>query len=150
MASVLDVPYTNTIVNEYNSRKTLLAESHSLESVTSPMLISITNMASQFCNEAINQESQKPQSERNLFSSVDFTKGLSTFNEVLYFQMMDQLAMKVWGRALTQEERSLFTITRNEFLSTVSANQMNSGTQTKNFVLFNCSSMLSSFDFVTI
>lgn len=150
MASVTNVEYNSAITNEYDARKPLMSTDYTLESITAPMLISISNLGSQFCNELIKKESSLAVPERSHFKQVDFSKGLNDFDGSDYNLTLDSLGNKFWGRQLSLEERNILNETRSEFILAIPEESKNSSTQTKNLILSTCTIMLSSFEFITI
>lgn len=150
MASVTGVEPTRSITDEYNARRTLLSEDQTLESVSSPMMISITNIASRFCDELVDQESKKESSQRRFFGAVNFGAAVGGLNNDGYGQVLNQLGLGFWGRVPSEEEKVLLLEAKGEFVSAIPGNRQNSSSETKKLMLFTCSGMLSSFDFVSL
>lgn len=150
MASVTGVEYNSAILNEYNARKPLLSSDYTLESVTAPMLIAISNISSQFCNELLRKETPLDAEDRSFFANVNFGSGLNELTDSNYNAVLDIMSMKFWGRDLTAEERTIFNDTKNEFIQAIPEAGRNATAQTRNLMLSTCTVMLSSFDFITI
>lgn len=150
LASVTGVEYTNTVLNEYNARKALMSSDYTLESVTAPMLISVSNLSSQFCNELVKKEANLTMPNRNYFKSVDLNKGVSEFKDEHFNDVLNTLGNKFWGRELSSEERTILGDLRQEFITAIPEASRNSSTQTRNLIVSICTSMLSAFDFITL
>lgn len=150
LSSVTGVDLTNSILNEYQSRKTLMTENQSVASVTSPMMIAITNLSSQYCGELLSKESKLAAANRRFFSSIDFNAGVSANGQSKIMAATFSMAKSFLGRELTGEERQIMTEGYTEFVGALPANGAASSNSTRNALLFGCSSVLSSFDFLTI
>lgn len=150
MASVSQVPISSTINNEFNARRSLMTDNYSITSVTSPMLISVTNLSSQFCNAILAQEVPLSAGQRRFFNSVDFTKPLSSLSESQFSQVIDKLGENILGRLPTAEEKKILSEARTEFEAAIPTANSNQSSQTRLLMLFSCSGLMSSFDFITI
>lgn len=150
LASVTGVDYNNTIINEFNARRALMSTDYSLKTVTAPMLISISNLSSQFCSELIRRESALAPGQRGLFKTVDFTRGLNAIQEADYGLELDALGLKFWGRSITTEEKSILNELRLNFTQALTTDARNTAAQTRSLMVTTCTSMLSSFDFITL
>lgn len=150
MASVTGVEYVNSIVSEYNSRRALMTTDYSFESVTAPMMISIANLGSQYCNELIRVESAKAAAERQIFASVDFSKGVGTLEDAHFENVLSLMSHKFWGRELSAEERGILNDARREFIQAIPSGSANAAAQTRALMLSTCTGMLASLEFITI
>lgn len=150
MASVTGVEYVSSILNEYNGRKALMTTDYQLDSITAPMMVSIANLGSQYCNELIRVESAQAAGVRKVFSGVDFTKGVSNLQDDQFNQVIGVLGFKFWGREISTEERAILHDARKEFIQAIPSGSTNSAAQTRALILSTCTSMLSAVDFITI
>jgi hypothetical protein len=150
LASVTGVDYNQTITNEYNTRRALMSTDYDLKTVTAPMLISISNLSSQFCSELVRRESALATAQRSLFRTVDFTRGLTSIQDADFGTELDALSLKFWGRAISTEERTILNELRSAYSQALTVDARNSSTQTRNLMVTTCTSMLSSFEFITL
>ncbi len=150
MASVTGVDYASTIINEYNARKALMTNDYSLESVTAPMLVSIANLGSQFCNELIRKEVALTTANRIFFNQIDFTKAVSTVTDAQFNQTLDILGQNFWGRNLTAEEKSILNQGKLEFINAIPTGSSTSAAQTQYLILSTCTGMLAALEFITL
>lgn len=150
MAAVTGISYASAIINEYNARKSLMTTDYSLESVTAPMLVSIANLGSQFCNELIKEEVKKMAADRKFFGQIDFSKAVANVSDLQFDQTLNILGQNFWGRDLSVEEKSIFNEAKTEFINAIPEASKNSSTQTQNLILSTCTGMLSALEFITI
>lgn len=150
LASVTGVDYNTAIINEFNTRRALMSTDYDLKTVTAPMLISISNLSSQFCAELVRRESALAAAQRSLFRTVDFNRGLNSVQDADFGLELDALSLKFWGRALSTEERTILNELKLGFTNALAADARNASAQTRNLMVTTCTSMLSSFDFITL
>lgn len=150
MASVTDVNYETTIVNEFDIRKALLSTDYSMGTVTAPMMISIANLGSQFCNELIKKETSLSATERVFFKNVDFNKPVLEIQADQFDQILNVLSNKFWGRKISQEEKIILNNYKVEFIESIPEASKSSVVQTKGLILSTCTAVLGSIDFITI
>lgn len=141
-SQVTGITPNNAILNEYNLQASSLADNPYLNSVTGPLWISTTAIASRFCDAAIAAESANG-ATRRLFTGVNFGGNINTFSGATYDTVIANLAEKFWGRAISEEEAQIMRDTRTAFTQA-------GGTQSvRNLALFVCTGMLSSMDNLT-
>jgi hypothetical protein len=150
MSNVTKTEINSTITNEFNSRKTLMTGNFAVDSVTSPMMVSITNLASRFCESMINREAAQNSNERRLLKSVDFTKPLTDLSEAQFGDAMNKMGASILGRNMTTDEIQILSESRKEFEANIPTANRTQSAQTKLLLLFSCSGLMSTFDFVTI
>jgi hypothetical protein len=150
MLSMTGTSMTNTIRNEYNARSALLASGYDLKLVTSPMMIGITNLATQVCNETVNRERAMQSGQRKIFRDIDFTRGPAMVSAEAYQSSLKAMALNFWGREISEHEMQILNDGRVEFETAVPANLATNGAQTNNLMMFTCAGMLASFDAVTM
>ncbi len=150
MAAVTKTEINTNLNNEYNARKALMTGSYAVNSVTSPMMISITNLASRFCEATINREAALPAGERRFFGQVDFSKPVANLSPAQYTDAVEKLGLSILGRRPTPDEMAILTEGRGDFENAIPAANKTQAAQTKLLLLFSCSGVLSSFDFITI
>lgn len=149
MASVTGTQPTTAITNEYNSRQSVLGSGFDLKLVTSPMLVSIANLASTFCNETLSREIAQPANARRLFKQIDFTRGPASLNDSEFVSTLDHLGQAFWGRGLNDHERAIITEAKSEYMAALTGNEPNQTAATRNLMLFTCTGMLSSFETIS-
>lgn len=146
MSSVTSTPISTAIMNEYNNRQSVLGSDFDLSLVTSPMLIGLTNLASQVCKETIARESAATSANRRFLASVDFGKPASSVSDAIYSDVANNFAMAFWGRAANADENTILLQGRADFMAALSSNDLKSNNSTTNLMLFTCTGMLSSFE----
>jgi len=145
MASVTGTPVDATIMTEYNLRQSVLGSGFDLSLVNSPMLIGLTNLASQFCNETVTREAALASTSRRYMASVDFTKPVSGVSDAVFASVVNNFAMALWGRAPTADESTTLLQGRADFVTALTGSNLTAVKSTNNLMLFTCTGMLSSF-----
>lgn len=146
MSSVTSTPISAAIMTEYNNRQSVLGSDFDLSLVTSPMLIGLTNLASQVCKETITRETAATSANRRFLASVDFTKPANSVSPDIYSDVVNNFAMAFWGRAVNADEDTVLLQGRTDFMAALSSNDLKSANSTTNLMLFTCTGMLSSFE----
>lgn len=146
LSALTGVPVTNgAVVTEYNLRAPSMAGSMDPSSVTSPLMVAVTDLASVYCNTIITTEQAQTATARRLFGAVDFTL---TPTAASYNTLVTNLAQKFWGRAITPGELAIlttnFTTLQSQFAANVAA-----ATKARTTALFACTAMLSVYDVLT-
>lgn len=146
MSSLTGTTSNPRTMAEYNARQSVLSSSFDLKTITSPMLISITNLASVFCSETLAREVPLQSAERKFFANVDFTKGAKSIDPAAYTSTIGKLSNAFWGRSPSSEETQVLNEGKEDFVSAMTAADVASATSSRNLMLFACTGMLSSFD----
>lgn len=107
-----------------------------VNTVTSPMMMAVTSIAGEVCNDLINQESM---SGRRLFVGYDFNASALPNNSQIA-DSVSRLALSCWQRNETDLEREILLDLVN---SSVAANEPMGG---RKAALLTCTAMLSSLD----
>lgn len=141
-------PTSAKIKSEFSNRSGVLADTFALSAVNAPLLIGVANLTSQFCDEAIATEQTQTGTARRLFASVDFATGLTTFSGNSFQSMVNNLALKFWGRGATPAEIEILSKGRRDFEDNFVGNR-ETGAAVRSLVLYTCTGMLSSFDSIT-
>lgn len=149
MYSVTALPPSNLVTKEYELRNSSFASNYELKSITPPMLIGITNLASVFCSETLTSEVAMTANQRKLFNSIDFTNSLSAMSADNYLTTLDKMAVQFWGRSMTPAEQDILIDGRTDFMSSMNAKELADKAQTQQFMKYTCSAMLSSFDAIS-
>jgi hypothetical protein len=140
----------NQIRTEYNTRSSLFASSYDLQAVTSPMMIAVTNLASEVCRATVDRERILPSEQRKFFRGVDFSRGPASITEDVYMSNLRTMAMSFWGRDLNDSEIRALADGRTEFQAGIPNGQASSNVQTQSLLLFSCTAMLGTFDALTM
>lgn len=146
MSSLTGTESNPRTMAEYNARQSVLSSNFDLKTITSPMLISITNLASVFCNETLAREVALQSGERKFFGNVDFSKGAKNIDPVTYTSAIGKLSNAFWGRSPSSDEAQVLNEGKEDFVSALTATDVASANSSRNLMLFACTGMLSSFD----
>ena len=150
MSNVTKTEINATIANEFNTRKTLMTGNFAVDSVTSPMMISVTNLASRFCEAMVNREAALTSPERRFLQAVDFSKPVADLSDVQFSDAVTKMGASILGRNISPDELSILFEGRRDFEANIPAANRGQSAQTKLLFLFSCSGLMSTFDFITI
>jgi hypothetical protein len=131
--------------NEFNIRNAAFAVNSYLSSINAPMLLSATSLAGEVCNSLVNSE-RAAGATRAFFKGVNFTAGPNQITDATFQNVLNLFSQKVWARALTEEEASLFSQYRGDYVTALPAPERSQATKTTAFYMSICSAFLSSFD----
>lgn len=147
MAEVTGVaPDANTF-NEWNGNaRTGLSDNNKVVSITAPMMMTTANLASRFCMQALGTAAP----QQRIFAGVNFQAGVSAISDSGYQATLENMAQKLWGRSISQEEVEHFMIYKNEYMGTVPANQRNTPGYVGVFYLGVCTAMLGSYEAMSL
>ncbi|MGE3975558.1 MAG: hypothetical protein AB7F59_13615 [Bdellovibrionales bacterium] len=81
-----------------------LSETGAVSSVTAPLLLTTTVLASRFCKEMINADAAKPENQRAAHGAVDFTKSPEQFTQAAQKDVLTRYAYLFWGLQPTATE----------------------------------------------
>jgi hypothetical protein len=114
------------------------------------MMIAITNLSSQYCNELLSKESKMTATSRKFFADINFSSGITSNGQDKIMKATFGMAKDFLGRELSSEEQQIMTDGYLDFVKALPSNGSSSSNSTRNALLFGCSGILSSFDFLTI
>lgn len=150
MASVTNITIDGSVINEYKLQQDVLSGSYNLDTVTSPMLIGVVNLAGKFCPKLIEKErAQSDLTKREVFKTLNFTVKPDALVATDYTSALQELALKIWGRQATAEELDLLNQARIDFIAGKDIAKANTSTTAALMVMV-CTGMLSSFDAITL
>lgn len=143
LASFLSVtgvttPTTDTI-NAYARYKTTLSLDGAANSPTPPMLMAISNIAAEVCDDLVVQEKALAGGSRRIFNSVNFTVSPAQITPAIIADSVRRMARSFWGRNETAEELTAITNGVNEAKQGQTA-----AAQTDIAMIYACTGMLSS------
>jgi len=108
MSVVTGVPKNNPATSTYfTTAYRRLSETGAVTSVTAPLLLTTTVLASRFCKEMINIEAGKNSGQRTAHGAVDFAKGPKSFIESSQRDVLTRYAYLFWGMQPTQNELNI-------------------------------------------
>lgn len=134
---------------EYNRRIGTFATEPQLGVINSPMLLAVTSLGGEVCNEFVRLEQAKAAADRTYLGPVNFGGALSTLTEAQYDTVTMSLAKSFWNRDLTTEEKTMFRNFRKDFATTVPTAEMTNTKHTRALILSTCSAFLSSLEVYT-
>lgn len=150
MSSVTGVPIDNDITGEYGRQQDVLSGSFSLETVTAPMLIGITNLSGKFCAKLVARESgQSNLAMRKFFKTIAFNTRPENLQAADYSAALEALALSFWGRSPSSTEMNDLMTARTEFLSGRDSTKASTSTTSALMVMV-CTGMLASFESYTL
>lgn len=150
MSSVTGVEIDATILGEISARRALMTDNWQVDSVNAPMLIGITNVASRFCDQLQKKELAIASEQRQFFSGVVATSGPDQISDAQIETIADRMAYKFLGRNLASEEKAILREGINDWKSSLPAGGMTNRAQVPILLNFMCTSMLASFEFITL
>ncbi|HEX4924572.1 MAG TPA: hypothetical protein VFV50_10815, partial [Bdellovibrionales bacterium] len=99
MSTVTGVPKTNPVVsNYYNQAFRRLSETGSVGSVSGPLLLTTTILASRFCTEFIKAEAVLPKDQRKAHQMVAFDQTQAALTTDVLTSVLNNYGMLFWGR----------------------------------------------------
>jgi len=132
------------LVDYYNSARTRLSTDGNSNSVTSPVLLTMTSIAGVACKRMIEMEQGMTSSSRAVYNSVNFVQDQTVLTPSVRLEIFNKLAAKFWRRTLTASEALVLSQSIDDAL----AGEVNSSNNLIVALLVNCTSMLSSLDFI--
>ncbi|MCB0362610.1 MAG: hypothetical protein KDD35_07805 [Bdellovibrionales bacterium] len=143
-------------IQEWNQRFGTLSEYGYATSVSGPMLMGIVAIAGEVCNDLINQESMKPDSERLIFDGVDFTQGPASLSNSTLRLVTNRIARSCWQREDDPNPGPEGQTSETDIIANGYSDIINAGTsdtpvqQTRNGMLAICTGMLSSLSAIEL
>jgi len=118
----------------YASKKGSISVTGAANTITPPMMMAITTIAGEVCNDLINQEATSPRILSAVDLSANTPPSVSSLNDVI-----SKMALSCWNRYETQDERNVLV---NMVLNSVA----NENQASRKASLMVCTAMLSSVD----
>jgi len=133
------------LLTTYHQDKHRLPQTGAASEMNSNVVLALTELGGQFCAKAIARETAKPASQRNLFASVDFTKGPNQFaDDYNAGLVIDQLSQAFWSRSPTSDEKTLLLKSMRAALNGVAGTTAD----TQNVAQLTCTLFASSINFL--
>ncbi len=150
MSSLTGVDLGNTIAqNDWrNNRTNTLADNFSLNAITPPLLLNLTNLAGIFCDESLKVETVAT-ATRRLFVGVNFAEPVSALSGPAFGSFVQNLSQVLWGRTITAAEQTMLEQARSNHDNAIVAAQRANVAETRRLALMVCTAMLSSNDSFT-
>lgn len=149
MSALSGVPPENAATTTaYNAASTTLADNFSLNAISPPLLLNVTNLGAAFCNQAITAESAAG-AARKLFVGVNFAAAVSQLSGAAYTTWIQAMGQQLWGRPLTSAEEGILNQARADHVAAIAAAQVANVAQTRVLALAICTAMISSNDSFT-
>lgn len=146
MSVVTGVPKSNsTTATYFATAYRRLSETGSVSSVTAPLLLTTTVLASRFCKEMIAMEAGKNSSARAAHAAVDFTKGPKSFNDSSQRDVFTRYAYLFWGMQPSQAEMNIGLQTFSE----ASQGLTDTPDSLRKVLLAGCTPALASLNLIT-
>lgn len=147
-------PSDSSVMRQFQDSASIFSPGFSYANYTAPMGVAVASLATVVCSQVIAGELAQPRSPavaKDVFSSIRSTdRTLEAFSETEFIDHLNYMALKYYGRPLNSSELGKFLAARAEFESEVSAGDKRTIAKFRDFLLFNCTAMLSSFDFLFI
>ena len=140
------------INDTYNLRTGSLPSLNSLNQVTGPTLISVTNLASSVCAKAVERDAaigESDRDERLFFREFDFSKGLAGQTSDSVTMSFERLARNAWRRDVSRDESEAMLTFAQEFSTGLAANVSSQPAQSRLLAISVCTAVLSSIDSLT-
>lgn len=145
MSTVTGVPKTNTVVaTYYNQAFRRLSENGSVGSVSGPLLLTTTILASRFCSEFIKAEALLPKDQRKAHQQVAFDQTPAALTTAVVTSVLNNYGTLFWGRTPDSNERSIgLGLVKEAVEGQAETTQM-----TRNALLTACTNYLGSLEFI--
>ncbi len=147
-------PTNSDVIRQFEATASIFSPGFSYQNYTAPMGVAVASLASVVCNQVIAGELSQPRSPavaKDVYSSIRVDdRTLEAFSEAEFIEHLNYMGLKYYGRPLSASEISKFLAARVEFESEVVAADKRTLLKFRDFLLFNCTAMLSSFDFLFI
>ncbi len=114
------------------------------QELSSPVILSLTELAGGFCKKSVTKEKTLSIGERQLFSDIDFDRGAVQFSSYLAEKIADDFALMFWGREIQKSEKDLVT----QLIASVGKDDSASPASTERVLLFLCTYYGSSLAFL--
>ena len=136
-------------VQEWTDRLGTISEYGYATTVSGPMMMGITAIAGEICNDVISTETPRPDLERIIFDGVDFSQGPSAVSSGTVRLVITRLARSCWQREDDplpgpSGEVSETDLIINAYNEIVSAGGADTPAQTRNAMLGLCTGMMAS------
>lgn len=125
---------------EWENRKGTLSEDGFATNLTAPMLMGVTAIAGEVCNDLIGLEEEMSADQRNVFNSFDFSSGPNALTESDIQDAMLRMSLSCWQRNLDAEEINIVVDETSQSIVGVD----NTGAETRNAALVLCTGILSA------
>lgn len=141
--------FNEVTTSAFKASAAILPDDFNVRTTTSPYLVAVTNLASDYCDQSIKQSTTGAGSIDGLpFRSLPLESAVNQLDGINYKNYVQALAKRFWGRSASAEELQAFVDARAEFVAGIESNP-SSPAHTRALALFVCSAMLSSFDTIT-
>jgi hypothetical protein len=110
-------------------------------SITSTMFVGFEQVASEVCNDLIQQERSQAAGQRRIFNQVNFNSGQANVGDSQLAAVTRRLARACWGRNETAEELAMIQAGTNAAFQGAA----NNAGETVNKMIFVCTAMANSF-----
>ena len=134
-------------VDEWQGRQSSFSEYGYATDVTAPMLMAITAVAGEVCNDLLDKEENLSADQRRIYNSVNFAAGVSALNSTVTADMVRRMARACWARNENPDE---LQIVQDELATALAGVNATDPVQTHNAALMVCTAMLSSLSGITL
>lgn len=133
--------------SEWQRRQDSFAEYGYATDITAPMLMAITALTGEICNDLLNIETTQPAASRRIFNAIDFAAGPSAISGSIMGETVRRLSRACWARDEFPEELNIITADLNQSLTGLN---LNDPAETRKTALLLCTGMLSSLSGYTL
>lgn len=130
---------SNNTRNAYRDQGNKISETGASNTITAPMWVAVSTIASEVCNDLVTAEKALPAADRRFFTSVDFTRGFNQMSVEAKEDSIRRLARSLWARNESGQEKILIRAAVDEAFNGSTATA-----DTDRAVFFICTTMLSS------
>lgn len=146
LAEVTGIPLSDEIVRLALTRaEPQLPQTGDVAEMSAPMLMSVMDLSGAFCSRLVAKESVVSSGLRRVFKSVNFKEGPKQFTNAAAEQMLSQVAMVFWQRAMTPSEMGTMKQSVRDIVTGVA----NTPAETLNITQAACLSVASSIAFLS-
>lgn len=133
---------------EWKNRQSSFSEFGYATDVTAPMMMALTAVAGEVCNDLLNIETKVPAGSRRIFNSVNFDGSPAAIATGLN-DVVRRLARSCWGRNEEADELEIISEEFTQALGAAAAGDSQSK-RTRDMALFVCTGVMSSLNGITL
>jgi hypothetical protein len=151
MTEVTGVPADGAILNEWsNNSRTALASNHKVVNISGPILMAAANLGSRFCDKTLENEINVEAGKRRLYKAINFSQSLLLLSDENFTAVVQNMGLKLWGRAVNDSELQLFKTFREGFIEELTAAEKGQAGKTRDMMLGVCTAMLASYEALSL
>lgn len=134
---------SNNARNAWNTNRGTISEEGLANSMTQPMAKTLVTVASEVCEDLMDQERGLASDQRRIFIEIDFNSGDVSRGDLVLASK--RIARSCWGRNATDDEINLVVNDIVDSFSSSNDDRNDDGNATRRKAVYMCTAMASSF-----